>query len=270
MKNLNLFAIFAMACLFVSCDLNEPTRPQKTKGFSVSADKQVIFSKGNLQYNPAKDEWRFAESQFDYIGDANSNISSSYSGWIDLFGWSTNSTHFGVSVSDNSKDYYGDFIDWGTNKIGNDASNAWRTLTYGEWFYLFFDRPSASSLCGVAQVNCVNGVILLPDNWVCPNSLSFKSGFHNINGKEHYVNYQSFTIEQWSKLEKTGAIFLPAGGYRRGTELYYVQESGYYWSSTESHENGEIVHYLYIGTSDVDLSNLIPNYGISVRLVKDL
>ena len=45
--------------------------------FSVSSSKQVSFSKGNLLYHPANNEWRFAESQLDYIGADNSNISSS-------------------------------------------------------------------------------------------------------------------------------------------------------------------------------------------------
>ena len=41
--------------------------------FSVGADKQVTFSKGNLQYHPANSEWRFAPSQLDYIGENNSH-----------------------------------------------------------------------------------------------------------------------------------------------------------------------------------------------------
>ena len=50
--------------------------------FSVSADKQIYFSQGNLQYQASTGTWRFAEHQYDMIGSDNSNISSSYSGWI--------------------------------------------------------------------------------------------------------------------------------------------------------------------------------------------
>ena len=53
-----------------------------------------------------------------------------------MFGWSTNTTNFGVSTSTDDEDYSGSFIDWGTNKIGSDAPNTWRTLTYDEWIYL--------------------------------------------------------------------------------------------------------------------------------------
>ncbi len=55
--------------------------------FSVSDSTKVYFSQGNLQYQASTGTWKFADNQYDMIGDNNSNISSSYSGWIDLFGW---------------------------------------------------------------------------------------------------------------------------------------------------------------------------------------
>ncbi|MBR0072882.1 MAG: T9SS type A sorting domain-containing protein, partial [Bacteroidales bacterium] len=73
--------------------------------FSVSANTQVIFSPGNLQWSAtdggftstthltadstAEGTWRFAPNQWDTIGAGNSNISPFCSGWIDLFGWGT-------------------------------------------------------------------------------------------------------------------------------------------------------------------------------------
>ena len=141
--------------------------------FSVSADKQVVFSPGNLQYHPANDEWRFAENQTDYIGDANSNIAADYDGWIDLFGWSTSATNFGVSTSIDYNDYSGSFVDWGTNQIGADAPNTWRTLSKDEWMYIFYDRTNAQSLFALGSVNGVNGTIILPDNWTTPSGVSF-------------------------------------------------------------------------------------------------
>lgn len=73
---------------------DKPTPGTSSEGagsgkFSVSADKQVSFSKGNLQYQASTNTWRFAENQTDYIGNSNSNISATYDGWIDLFGWGT-------------------------------------------------------------------------------------------------------------------------------------------------------------------------------------
>lgn len=69
--------------------------------FSVAAGKTVSFSPGNLQFNAvqgshlradgsiSKGTWRFAENQWDYVGNENKNISENYDGWIDLFGWGT-------------------------------------------------------------------------------------------------------------------------------------------------------------------------------------
>ena len=238
------------------------------RSFSVSSSKRILFSSGNLQYYPANNEWRFAESQLDCIAAANSNISSSYNGWIDLFGWSTGTTNFGLSTSISYSDYSGSFVDWGTNKIGNDAPNTWRTLTSNEWYYVVVDRPNASSLCGVAQVNGVNGLILLPDNWLCPTGVTFKSGFHITYGVDYYAAYQTFTADQWSKLESAGAVFLPAAGRRNGSNVNFVQEKGYYWSAIGN--NSDLAYYLNFRSGEAYMVKYYRYYGLSVRLVKDL
>ena len=238
------------------------------KPFSVSSSKQVYFSPGNLQYHPANDKWRFAANQTDYIGNPNSNISSTYNGWLDLFGWSTTATNFSVSTSTSSSDYSGSFIDWGTNPIGNDAPNTWRTLSKDEWDYLRYGRPNASSLCGIAQVNGVNGLIFLPDNWICPAGVTFKSGFHSNSGSENYAAYQTFTAEQWSKLEAAGAVFLPAAGFRCGSDVSDVQGSGYCWSTTEY--DSDYAYVLYFGSGEAGMGGSDRYGGFSVRLVKDV
>jgi hypothetical protein len=261
----------------------EPTPPAGIGTFSVSADKQVTFSKGNLQYTQSTDTWSFAENQWDYIGTDNvtgGSVSSAPTSGdekygtaladkIDLFGWSTNATNFGVSTStDWENDYLGSFVDWGTNQIGSDAPNTWRTLSYDEWNYLRNTRTNARVLKGVAQVNGVNGLILLPDNWVCPEGITFKSGFHSSYGVDYYAAYQTFTAEQWSKLESAGAVFLPAAGNRYGTDVYTVQYYGDYWSATGF--NGGYAHYFGLCSVEAGMDYRNRNRGLSVRLVKDL
>ena len=260
----------------------DPTNPSAGIGtFSVSADKQVTFSQGNLQYTQSTNTWSFAENQYDYIGTDNvtgGSVSSAEYGndkygdaladKVDLFGWSTSATYFGVSTSEDYDDYSGSFVDWGTNKIGNDAPNTWRTLTKDEWDYLLNNRPNASSLKGVAQVNGVNGLILLPDSWTCPSGVTFKSGSHSDRSVEAYGQYQTFSAEQWSKLESAGAVFLPAAGSRNGSGLYRVQDNGYYWSATEY--DGYGAGYLYVGSDGAGMYSASRDFGRSVRLVKDL
>jgi hypothetical protein len=248
-----------------------PDTPDTTfvgvSAFSIAANKQVTFSKGNLQYHPANNIWRFAEKQTDCIGAANSNISATYDGWLDLFGWSTSATNFGVSTS--TSNYSGSFVDWGTNKIGNDAPNSWRTLTREEWNYVLNTRNNASSLVGVAQVNGVNGLVLLPDGWLSPEGVIFKSGFHSSYGVSYYAAYQTFTAEQWAKLESAGAVFFPAAGDRSGSSVYSVQYDGGYWSST-SDGSGDAAPCLHFTSGAAWRGSCKRDIGQSVRLVKDL
>ena len=201
MKKLFSFAIVGIVMLFIGCEANSPSATN-SKGigvFSVSATKQVTFSPGNLQYQASSDTWRFAGYQWSTIGENNLNISSTYDGWIDLFGWGTGNNPTNTSEEDAT---YLPFVDWGTNKIGNNAPNTWRTLTYDEWSFLLYKREDASSLWGIAQVNGTEGMVLLPDQWECPSGVTFKAG--SARGE-----MQSYTSDNWNKLEKSGAVFLP-------------------------------------------------------------
>ena len=239
--------------------------------FSVASDRQVLFSQGNLQYHPKNDKWRFATKQTEIIGADNENISSTYNGWIDLFGWSASTANakFGVSASVIVGDYTGDFVDWGKNQIGDYAPDTWRTLSDDEWEYLISKRKQASSLQGVAQVDGVNGLILLPDNWSCPSGVTFKSGYHSESTAAAFAQYQTFTAAQWAKLETNGAIFLPTTGYRReGSMVFYTTSLGFYWSSEGCSSNG--AYELIIRADKGFIADEYRYYGQAVRLVKDL
>ncbi len=214
-----------------SCDnANNPSgNGVSNGGFSVAPDKQVHFSQGNLQYQASTNTWRFAEQQYDIIGEANSNISTSYDGWIDLFGWGTGNNP--TNTSSHSEDY-SSFIDWGVNAISNggNIANQWRTLTADEWYYLGYKRPKAATLFGLGCVNGVNGAILLPDNWKTPNGVSFSPGAKN------WSNF--YSIAQWQIMELAGAVFLPAAGVRLSViGVTDVGLKGYYWSATYDYED---------------------------------
>ena len=250
--------------------------------FSVSADKQVYFSPGNLQYIQSSDTWQFASCQWECVGTDNvtggEDISDkNYYGRrgtaladkVDLFGWSTSATNFGVSTSKDYYDYSGSFVDWGSNQIGDDVPNTWRTLTEDEWNYLLEERTNASSLIGIAEVNGVNGLILLPDGWSCPDGVTFRSGFHDSDGiVDYYAAYQTITAAEWSKMKVAGAVFLPAAGYRAGSDVAYVKFCGHYWSA--SGYDGDDAHYLFFNCGKAYTNYYYRYWGRSVRLVKDL
>lgn len=241
--------------------------------FSVSENTKIVFSKGNLQYQASTKTWRFAEHQYDMIGEANKNISSTYSGWIDLFGWGTSgyngknsymTSKTNTDYGDGKNDIAGTNYDWGVyNKISNGGNQAgqWRTLTYSEWNYVISNRTDARYLRGTATVNGVNGLILLPDNWTQPEGLIFTIG---ANG---YAK-NTYSASDWSKMEANGAVFLPAAGGRGGTDVGDVGSGGYYWSS--SAYGSDSAGYLYFYSLYLNTSRSYRYYGQSVRLVRDV
>lgn len=243
---------------------------------------QVYFSKGNLQYKASTNTWKFAENQIDYIGYANSNVNQNYSGWIDLFGWGTSGWNSGntyyqpwdtyLSFSSSGSFYgppgrynlTGDYAnaDWGVyNPIlngGNSQNNGWRTPTAAEWDYVFISRPNASSKYGQGNVDGVNGMILLPDDWMLPDGLSFTAG------NTSWANV--YTAAQWTQMEINGAVFLPAAGSRERISVLDVGTYGYYWSS--SYDSSDGAYHLTIG--DMDLGAWYSSnrgWGNSVRLI---
>ncbi len=169
-------------------------------------------------------------------------------------------------------------MDWGTNTIGTDAPNTYRTLTYDEWKYLLETRTNASNLKGVARINLnedgtqyANGLILLPDAWVCPTGVTFKSGFGSEMTKEAYADFQTFTIAQWKLLEDAGAVFLPASGERIGTTIsWLLQIAVDYCSSTVSVFSGMACTLLFGANAAIANGGIDCSYGCPVRLVQDL
>ena len=280
--------------------------------FSIGANKQVHFSKGNLQWSAtgggstatthavagggtADGTWRFAPNQWDTIGEANSNISSSYRGWIDLFGWgtsgyhnpndqyntnyypyskrgvtlSTPSNYFGYGPSTNMSDLNltgtSANYDWGVyNAISNGGNRPgmWRTLSLLEWDTLINRRVTASGIrCAGATVNGVHGLIVVPDNWSASTYALNRTNSPGIN-----IDYTANVLSssQWVALENAGCVFLPAAGWRQTGFVGDVGNYGYYWSTTYNSS------YLagFFGTRGVTTEYRYS--GFSVRLVQDL
>ena len=254
--------------------------------FSVDNNTKVCFSKGNLQFQASTNTWKFAENQWDYVGEGNTNISSYYSGWIDLFGWGTSGYNHGavcyqpwsVSIYNNQYYAYGNAnynlndqsgqADWGYNAISNggNTTNIWRTLTTEEWDYLFNTRNTVSGIRFVkAKVNEINGVILLPDNWINATY----NNLNNVNQGDSSYDNNIITQSVWTDtFEAKGAVFLPAAGYRYSdSHLVQVSTGGYYWSSTHEGNYGACGLSFVDGLLNAANNNIERLDGRSVRLV---
>ena len=247
--------------------------------FSVSATKKVQFSQGNLQavFASAGNScaWQFADNQYDYVGYAadndavNGNGSVSAAGKVDLFGWSTASTYYGINNSGDAVDYSGDFVDWGNLAIsngGNTENSGWRTLTRDEWAYLFSNHTF-----GFATVAGVKGVIIAPDNYAGPAIDS-----NHRNGQDSFAN-NTIDVSTWqSTYVPAGVVFLPAAGFRIPW-IGQVQECGYYWSSSAVGGGSNNKFAILLGLSGTEFQinvgdggNWPANDGFSVRLVKNV
>lgn len=252
--------------------------------FSVSSYKQVHFSQGNLQYQASTNTWRFAENQWDIIGEGNANISPTYMGWIDLFGWGTGKNPTRTSTDN---DDYLPFVDWGENVICNSNRNniQWRTLSNDEWRYLFCERENSMYLFGFGRINGVCGLIILPDDWETPaglvlypsilKGLSYNIYGHFENPSEINYSHNTYSVDDWKKMECAGAVFLPAAG-GRFNKYVKLQDDNYpmgsYWSSSISRN----LSYWDSGSLDFFSKSFYPDsyghrcLGLSVRLVCDL
>ena len=231
--------------------------------FSVTANHQVCFSRGNLQYSIASNKWSFAKNQYDVVGTANVDGEALNYYKIDLFGWSTDNsaTPWGVSTSTDNPDYTGNFVDWGKN-IGDGTT--WRTLTMNEWDYLCHTRTNADQLYGFATVDTTMGLVLLPDAWTLPSGITFNAG------SGAYAN-NIYTLEQWAVMESAGAVFLPAAGMRTGTSVDFVQSNGHYWSSTMTEYTTSAYKYSFtLHNTGGSVDRSYRRASGSVRLVQDL
>ena len=254
--------------------------------FTGEYGKKIYFSKGNLQYQASTNTWRFAEHQYDIIGEDNSNISPTYGGWIDLFGWGTSGWNSGAnsylphSTSTNESDYFSgdtcdnDFtgkyenVDWGIfNNISNGGNTIgmWRTPTFRDWCYIIYNRTYASCLQGEATINGIPGLVLLPDDWTMPSGMTFNSGYG--------FDKNTYTVSEWAKMEEYGAVFLPASGSRIGTNLRFVDNKGVYWSASDYDQSKLLYHYVFSFSFDNksgDTDYSLPHVGASVRLIQDV
>lgn len=249
------------------------TGEMPTGAFTVNAEgKQVVFSQGNLQYLPYRHTYHLATKQWESLTYINGWLSEDNINWMDLYGWGTGDKGDKTSTSDAD---YATFTEWGTNAVLNSTYEAgtWRTMTADEWTYLFNGRPDAASKRTLGSITfpdrepSIDGVILLPDTFVMPDTLQM-----DMNAQTYDVN--AYIPTEWMQLEAKGAVFLPMDGYREGTEVYALPDGqstatkGLYWTS--SADGATKAHCLLIDSVGTSFAAKNRAIGMSVRLVKDV
>ena len=250
--------------------------------FSVSPTQQVYFSKGNLRASKNSSwSWSFAPNQLSYVGNASANtnidgdgsmnVSSDYL-YVDLFGWSTDARHFGISNNTNNSYYSGEFVDWGSvDEVKAGIGSDWYTLESTKWRYLFKTRSTTSGIRYTkASIDGAYGIILLPDDWNT-EYYTLNSKYLNDNCAEvGFAACNVITSENWTnKLEAHGAVFLRAAGQRDGQTVSYDNGRGYYWSCNEYNDVSGIRLY-FAGNEVSPDAGGGKHFGYSVRLVRNV
>lgn len=254
MKKLFLFLLPAVG-LLASCNLlngNNPETSTEDKPleivdgvlpgvFSVSSTTKVHFSQGALSYRKSKERWDF---------ETNQTFSGSFFGW---------GTGLNPTLNDTKDASYATFNDWGDNAVSNGGNEPkrFRTLSSTEWDWLLNKRANAQKLRGVRSINSVRGLMILPDNWKQPAGVKWS---------DSDISYET---EDWNKLEKAGAVFLPCAGYSEGSNATTGVE-GWYWTSTTSGEYGANAVKFNTTSQMVVITPKPRHFGLSVRLVQEV
>lgn len=253
--------------------------------FMVSNKKSVLLADGNLRYNPAANEWRFADNQYDFIHDAKaeditSEYSGTYDGWIDLFGFGTSGYNSGVtcyqpwSTSATNGDYYSaqalgkvPETDWGYNPISNGGNKAglWITPSNGDWTNIITYNDFA---LGSISASKFKGLIIVPKGFVVPEGLAFEKGYTADYNKNYYSK------DNWKKMEAQGACFIPSAGRREGIAIKGVNnDSSVGYVRTRSVTSGQC--YVMTFQTNADVTKAVKNsvkyavnIGVPVRLMR--
>ena len=270
--------------------------------FTVAEGKQVYIASGNLQTHLTAgvvDDWQIAPHQYDFVGAASYDLPN-YTGWFDLFGFSTESNNFGITTSTLDADYAGAARGW-TDAYPVAQGRGWRTITADEGVGLFAMRPNATDLFSFATIYALDennqeiktrGLVFLPDQWVKPENCNFHSAadynfswsfpfdgryFDFSHGwNNYYANDPSGGLAvlggdgRWEDMQAAGAVYWPMAGRRDGTSV--EENTGAYWSGSPDSDEADKACILLFDTEPqgffwpVVRSRTI---GACVRLIKE-
>ncbi|MBQ0031057.1 MAG: hypothetical protein KBT32_11600 [Bacteroidales bacterium] len=231
--------------------------------FSVSADKYVQFSRGNLYCTRDSESGPYhfdlEMNQYDYrcrsgetsdkavIMGTETTTPQATSG---LFEWiprtNPNATAdwsaFTKHKSPVSGNTTSDVLDFG----GVFSTGGWTTLSSVEWQYLL-DKSKYK----ITTVNGVKGLCIAPDNYDSEIATSY-------------------TLDQWKTEEAAGMVFLPYYGYFNPGTNSIVTGEACYWSSTADSTTENYAQSLkfYNTGNSIQVAERWRNYAQYVRLVQ--
>ena len=167
---------------------------------------------------------------------------------------------------------YGDYYAWGETEPKENYS--WSTYKWGT-SSTSLTKYNTDSSCGPVD----NKTVLDPeddvaraklgDNWRMPTYEEWTELCTKCTW-EWTTNYNGTGVKGRIVTASSGnSIFLPAAGYRRGTNLYDAGSSGFYWSSSLSTDYPYDAWYVHFYSDNVLRFSSYRCYGLSVRPVSE-
>ncbi len=174
--------------------------------------------------------------------------------------WST------CNVGASSPSDYGSYFGWGETrpKSNYDWSNCFDCLDNSGNRWDFY------KIGGNTQISPYSGHDTARENWGGTWRMPTETELEELINK---CTWRWTSINGKKGYEVTGpnkkSIFLPAAGYKDGTELGFVGERGGYWLSTLNSGHSNYASYLYFLDSKRGTDYYYRRYGFSVRPVTE-
>lgn len=239
--------------------------------FTAANGKKVTFAPDNLYATitavdgsgvPTAADWHFGRPT------QSATQSFTVGSKIDLFGWSSNGTYYGINSSTDPALYYGNgtFVDWGNNVIDDYPAETWRTPSIDDWWY-FANHPSTFRAGYVAT-----GIVVVPEGFIDPKvneavyldqitgEIVDYDGFqdhsqvwelinsgHLNNEGIYYAESNDYTEEGRTSMKDAGAVFITGNNYsvRTGSTLSYsTSYSPHNWDEYFFHSSSNADHYV--------------------------
>lgn len=220
--------------------------------FSVSDNRQVTFSSGNLYYDG--ESFRFEEQQTDinlswenghvghFLWSADANVACMCS--YEDSAAAENDILFTNATADTPNEHF----------VVEGVGGQFRALSSDEWNYLFFSpkREGKHSF----------GIIIKYDEYF---TLLYPDDYDG----ERIADKSTITVEKMCELLDKDVVFLRTAGRRYGTRIFGSEDGGNYWLSEANGASDAKRGYFgkyFVDHSDSDKRS----YGYSLRLVHDV
>ena len=216
----------------------------------------------------------YALRGLEYYYGEDKSFSTEENGYVDLdlpsgTLWAT------CNVGADTPEGYGDYFAWGETE----PKTTYNISTYQYANGTSMDDPQLTKYCTITHYG-YNGftdnlTVLQPcddaatanwgNDWCMPTDYQWEELYQNTTNTwttQNGVNGRLFTASNGNSL------FLPAAGSRWDDELHFVENYGYYWSSSLCTNGPSAAWNVYFGSVDYSMSSFGRSLGRSVRAVR--